>query len=169
MIADLGTAVVVAVAMSAVTAVVSSLLGLDEDELFFRRAARHSPDGAPDDRPPGVLFLQVDGLGYETVRRAVRDGDMPTFARWLAQGSHTLTDWHCGWSSQTGASVCGILHGRNDDILGFRWYEKDRDHIMACAPGRRGDRAPPLRRAWPARGRRRRAATCSPATRRTSA
>lgn len=132
-ITDLGTAVVVVVAMSAVAALVSSVLGLDEDELFYRRTARRSPDGAPDDRPPGVLFLQVDGLGYETVRRAVRDGDMPTFARWLAQGSHALTSWHCDWSSQTGASVCGILHGRNDDILGFRWYEKDRDHIMACA------------------------------------
>ena len=132
-ISNLGTAVVVAVAMSAVAALVSSLLGLDEDELFYRRAARRSPDGAPDDRPPGVLFLQVDGLGFETVRRAVRDGDMPTFARWLAAGSHMLTSWHCDWSSQTGASVCGILHGRNDDILGFRWYEKDRDHIMACA------------------------------------
>ena len=132
-IAGLGTAVVVVVAMSAVAALVSSLLGLDEDEIFFRRAARRSTDTTPDDRPPGVLFLQVDGLGFDTVRRAVRDGDMPTFARWLAQGSHTLTDWHCDWSSQTGASVCGILHGRNDDILGFRWYEKDRDHVMACA------------------------------------
>jgi uncharacterized membrane protein YvlD (DUF360 family) len=132
-ISSLGTAVVVVVAMSAVAALVSSLLGLDEDELFYRRAARRSPDGAPDDRPPGVLFLQVDGLGVETVRRAVRDGDMPTFARWLRAGSHALTSWHCDWSSQTGASVCGILHGRNDDILGFRWYEKDRDHIMACA------------------------------------
>lgn len=132
-ISDFGTAVVVVVAMSAVAAVVSSLLGLDEDELFYRRAARRSPDEAPDDRPPGVLFLQVDGLGYETLRRAVRDGDMPTFARWLEEGSHALTSWHCDWSSQTGASVCGILHGRNDDILGFRWYEKDRDHIMACA------------------------------------
>ncbi|HEY0814206.1 MAG TPA: phage holin family protein [Pseudonocardia sp.] len=132
-ITDIGTAVIVVVAMSAVAALVSSLLGLDEDELFYRRAARRSPDGVPDDRPPGVLFLQVDGLGYETVRRAVRDGDMPTFARWLGEGSHALTSWHCDWSSQTGASVCGILHGRNDDILGFRWYEKDRDHIMACA------------------------------------
>jgi uncharacterized membrane protein YvlD (DUF360 family) len=132
-ISSLGTAVVVVVAMSAVAALVSSLLGLDEDELFYRRAARRSPDGAPDDRPPGILFLQVDGLGVETVRRAVRDGDMPTFARWLRVGSHALTSWHCDWSSQTGASVCGILHGRNDDILGFRWYEKDRDHIMACA------------------------------------
>jgi uncharacterized membrane protein YvlD (DUF360 family) len=132
-IAGLGTAVVVVVAMSAVAALVSSLLGLDEDEIFFRRAARRSTDTTPDDRPPGVLFLQVDGLGFDTVRRAVRDGDMPTFALWLAQGSHALTEWHCDWSSQTGASVCGILHGRNDDILGFRWYEKDRDHIMACA------------------------------------
>ncbi len=132
-IAGLGTAVVVVVAMSAVAALVSSLLGLDEDEIFFRRAARRSTDTTPDDRPPGVLFLLVDGLGVDTVRRAVRDGDMPTFALWLAQGSHALTEWHCDWSSQTGASVCGILHGRNDDILGFRWYEKDRDHVMACA------------------------------------
>jgi uncharacterized membrane protein YvlD (DUF360 family) len=132
-IAGLGTAVVVAVAMSAVAALVSSLLGLDEDEIFFRRAARRSTDTTADDRPPGVLFLQVDGLGFDTVRRAVRDGDMPTFARWLGQGSHALTEWQCDWSSQTGASVCGILHGRNDDILGFRWYEKDRDHVMACA------------------------------------
>jgi uncharacterized membrane protein YvlD (DUF360 family) len=132
-IAGLGTAVIVVVAMSAVAALVSSVLGLDEDEIFFRRAARRSTDTTPDDRPPGVLFLQVDGLGFDTVRRAVRDGDMPTFAFWLAQGSHALTEWHCDWSSQTGASVCGILHGRNDDILGFRWYEKDRDHVMACA------------------------------------
>jgi uncharacterized membrane protein YvlD (DUF360 family) len=136
-IADLRTAVVLVVAMSAVAAAVSSLLAIDEDEIFFRRTARRrnhgdGPEGA-DDRPPGVLFLQIDGLGYDTVRRAVRDGDMPTFAAWLAEGSHKLTDWHCDWSSQTGASVCAILHGSNHDILGFRWYEKDRDHVMACA------------------------------------
>ncbi len=131
-IADLGTAVVLVVVLSGVAALVSSVLGLDEDEIFFRRAAARS-GGGPDDRPPGVLFLQVDGLGYDTVRRAVRDGDMPTLARWLAEGSHALTEWHCDWSSQTGASVCGILHGSNADVLGFRWYEKDRDHVVACA------------------------------------
>ncbi len=136
-IADLRTGVLVAIAVALIGAVVSSLLSLDEDELFFRRTRRRgartgtSPDGA-DDRPPGVLFLQVDGLSLDTARRAVRDGDMPTFARWLAEGSHRLTGWHCDWSSQTGASVCGALHGSNDDILGFRWYEKDRDHMMYC-------------------------------------
>ena len=109
---------------------VSSVLAVDEDELFFRRARRKAGrpgDGA--DRPPGVLFLQIDGLAYDTARRAVRDGSMPTLAAWLRSGSHALTSWHTDWSSQTGAAVSGILHGSNHDILGFRWYEKDRDHI----------------------------------------
>ena len=134
-VANLRTAVLVVIAVSAVGALVSSLLAVDEDEVFFRRAARRFrrvEDGGGDE-PPGVLLLQIDGLGYDTVRRAVRDGDLPTLASWLVEGSHALTDWHCDWSSQTGASVCGLLHGSNDDILGFRWYEKDRDHVMACA------------------------------------
>jgi uncharacterized membrane protein YvlD (DUF360 family) len=135
-IVDLRTGVLVAVGMALVGVVVSSVLALDEDELFFRRARRRGAragvgaDGS-DELPPGVIFLQVDGLGVDTLRRAVRDGDMPTFARWLGEGSHRLTHWHCDWSSQTGASVCGILHGSNDDILGFRYYEKDRDHVVA--------------------------------------
>ena len=134
-VANIRTAVVVAIVMAGVAGLVSSMLAIDEDEVFFRRAARRfRKDGSdPCDDPPGVLLLQIDGLGYDTVRRAVRDGDLPTLARWLSEGSHVLTDWHCDWSSQTGASVCGLLHGSNDDILGFRWYEKDRDHVMACA------------------------------------
>jgi hypothetical protein len=137
LVANLRTAVIVAVVMSAVGGLVSGLLAIDEDEVFFRRAARRfrRGDGADqgDDDPPGVLLLQIDGLGFDTVRRGARDGDLPTLARWLNEGTHVLTDWHCDWSSQTGASVCALLHGSNDDILGFRWYEKDRDHVMACA------------------------------------
>jgi uncharacterized membrane protein YvlD (DUF360 family) len=134
---DFRTAVIVTLGMAAVGALISSLLAIDEDEIFFRRAnrrrRRHAVAPGPGELPSGVLFLQIDGLGYDTVRRAIRDGDMPTFAAWLAEDSHTLTPWQTDWSSQTGASVCGILHGSNHDILGFRWYEKDRDHVMACA------------------------------------
>jgi uncharacterized membrane protein YvlD (DUF360 family) len=125
------TSTVVAVAMAGVSGAVNSLLAVDEDELFFRRARRRArPRAAGDARPPGVLFLQIDGLGYDTARRAVRDGSMPTLAAWLRSGSHVLTSWHTDWSSQTSASVCGILHGSTYDIHGFRWYEKDRDHLV---------------------------------------
>ena len=172
-IAGLGTAVVVVLVLSAVGALASSLLGLDEDEIFFRRAARRARGTPrdPDDRPPGVLFLQVDGLGHDTARRAVRDGNMPTFAAWLAAGSHGLTHWHTDWSSQTGAGVCGILHGHNADILGYRYYEKDRDHVVVCGtprtPPTSSAATPTAAACWPstAPG----TATCSPATPRTSA
>ncbi|TNC24543.1 phage holin family protein [Amycolatopsis alkalitolerans] len=129
------TGILVVLGISVVNAIVSSVLAIDEDEIFFRRAIRRSRRGPGHlaDQPPGVIFLQVDGLGYDVVRRAVRDGDMPTLARWLAAGSHKLSMWRTDWSSQTGSSVSGILHGSNHDILGFRWYEKDRDHVMACA------------------------------------
>jgi uncharacterized membrane protein YvlD (DUF360 family) len=129
-VADFRVALVVAVALAAVSGVVSSLLAVDEDELFFRRARRRAGRTPPEvDRPAGVVFLQIDALAHETARRAVRDGWMPNLAGWLRSGSHTMTSWHTDWSSQTGAAVSGILHGSNHDILGFRWYEKDRDHI----------------------------------------
>jgi uncharacterized membrane protein YvlD (DUF360 family) len=130
---SLSTAVVVALAMSGVAALTSSLLALNEDELFFRRARRRAPGTEDADRPPGVLFLQLDGLGHAVAQRAVRDGSMPTLAAWLRAGSHTLTSWHTDWSSQTGAAQSGILQGSNDDVLGFRWYEKDRDHVLSVS------------------------------------
>ncbi|KQS68860.1 phage holin family protein [Modestobacter sp. Leaf380] len=126
------TSVVVAVVMAGVAALISSALALDEDELFFRRARRKAT-GAPEDDVPGVLFLQIDGLGHQVAQRAVRDGSMPTLAAWLRADSHVLTSWHTDWSSQTGASVCGILHGDNHDIVGFRWYEKERDRVVAVS------------------------------------
>lgn len=126
------TSVVVAVSMAGVAALISSLLAIDEDEVFFRRARRRRTGGAATP-VPGVLFLQVDGLGHATAQRAVRDGTMPTLAAWLREGSHRLTSWHTDWSSQTGASVCGILQGSNFDVVGFRWYEKDRDRVLAVS------------------------------------
>ncbi|KQS60676.1 hypothetical protein ASG36_07260 [Geodermatophilus sp. Leaf369] len=129
------TSVVVAVAMAGVAAVISSALALDEDELFHRRARRKAGDGTRDD-VPGVLFLQIDGLGHAIARRAVRDGTMPTLAAWLRADSHVLTSWHTDWSSQTGASVCGILQGDNFDVVAFRWYEKERDRVVTVShPG----------------------------------
>ncbi|WP_409331748.1 phage holin family protein [Trujillonella humicola] len=126
-----GTGVAVAVGMAAVSGVVSSLLAIDDDELFFRRARRRARRSAEaPGQPPGVLFLQIDALSHDTARRAVRDGSMPNVAAWLREGSHALTSWHTDWSSQTGAAVSGILFGSNHDVFGFRWYEKERDRLV---------------------------------------
>ncbi|MFD5460715.1 alkaline phosphatase family protein, partial [Streptomyces olivaceus] len=70
------------------------------------------------------------------LRDAVEAGTLPTVARWLgrdgASATHRLDLWRTDWSSQTGASQLGILHGSNHDVPAFRWYEKDSGEVMVC-------------------------------------
>jgi uncharacterized membrane protein YvlD (DUF360 family) len=125
---DLGTAIGVALVLALANTMLTSLLTLDDEDVYYRRIIRRAarrvrPEGASD--VPGVLFIQIDGLGMTVLRRALRDGNAPTLARWLASGSHRLLGWETGWSSQTGASQCGILHGSTFDIPAFRWLEKE--------------------------------------------
>ncbi|MFE2144944.1 alkaline phosphatase family protein, partial [Streptomyces sp. NPDC059456] len=80
---------------------------------------------------PGLVFLQLDGVGYETLRRAADSALMPTVAGRLAAG-HRIMPWRTDWSSQTGASQLGILHGSNHDVPAFRWYEKDSGEVVVC-------------------------------------
>lgn len=139
--ADPETAVVVAAVMSAVASATSTALAVRDDEAYRRRLyrladrrrRRQRREGMPgaDERAPAVVFLQLDGVGYEVLRRAAGSGVMPTVAEWLDR-SHRITSWRTDWSSQTGASQLGILHGSNFDVPAFRWYEKDTGEVVVC-------------------------------------
>ncbi|MEJ7772869.1 MAG: alkaline phosphatase family protein [Geodermatophilaceae bacterium] len=135
-IRGLPTAVLIASWLTVSTGFVSGLLSVDEDELFFRRAARRIRRRRAEvaqEPTPGMIYLQIDGLGYDVMRRALRDGNVPNLARWVRSGSHRISVWHTDWSSQTGASVAGILHGSNAGILGFRWYDKPTGRLIAMS------------------------------------
>ena len=125
----LGTAIVVALGLTLITTLVTSLLSIDDDSVWtrnvVRRSARRNAGTEPTD-VPGLFFLEIDGLGHDVLERAIRDGKAPTLARWLSDGSHRLLGWETGWSSQTGACQAGLLHGNDFDYPAFRWWEKDR-------------------------------------------
>ena len=125
----LAAAIATAIMLTVVTTAATTLLAVDDDEFFFRnvvkRQARRGAAGV-DTTVPGLLFLEVDGLAHDVLLRAIRDGNAPTLARWLRTGSHRLARWETDWSSQTGACQAGLLHGDNDDMPAFRWWEKDR-------------------------------------------
>ena len=133
-----GTALLVALVASAVGTAIAVVAGIDDDEYSLkvvRRIARRTGNAELSDTP-GIVFLEIDGLGLPTLRRAIRDGVTPTMARWLADGTHTLTEWETDLSSQTGASQAGILLGSNDNIPAFRWVEKETGRLIACSdPG----------------------------------
>ena len=79
------------------------------------------------------MFLEIDGLALPVLRRAMRDGNAPNMARWLAEDTHRLMEWETDLSSQTGASQAGILLGSNEDIPAFRWVEKESGRMMTCS------------------------------------
>ncbi|MEV5348465.1 phage holin family protein [Streptomyces achromogenes] len=142
------TAVIVAAVMSAVASATGGALAVRDDEAYRRRLHRLATRGRrahpPCPTAPGLVCVQLDGVGHDVLTNAVREGLMPTVARWLASGgpthqapahqepTHRLTPWRTDWSSQTGASQLGILHGSNFDVPAFRWYEKDRGEVMVC-------------------------------------
>jgi uncharacterized membrane protein YvlD (DUF360 family) len=121
--------VVVTIAMAGVTAIVYGLLAIDENEAWYRYVVRRQArrrGRATRSEVPGVLFLEIDGLAHDVLRRALSDGSAPNLAAWLRSGSHRLERWETDWSSQTGACQAGLLHGSNEDMPAFRWWEKDR-------------------------------------------
>lgn len=139
------TAVVVAAVMSAVASATSTALAVRDDNAYRRRLSRLADRrrrrtgtgrGADNGRsgPPGTVFIQLDGVGHDVLAQAAADGLMPTVAHWLGdRSSHRLTPWRTDWSSQTGASQLGILHGSNYDIPAFRWYEKETGDVMVSS------------------------------------
>jgi uncharacterized membrane protein YvlD (DUF360 family) len=128
-VSSLWAGFVVAMAVTIVTTAVSGALAIDDDGFWYRNVVtRYGKRATPVAKldSPGLLFLEIDGLAHDVLVRAIRDGNAPTIARWLREGSHRLARWQTDWSSQTGACQAGLLHGNNDDMPAFRWWEKDR-------------------------------------------
>jgi uncharacterized membrane protein YvlD (DUF360 family) len=118
---------VIAFALALVSMTVAPLLDVDGDPLHLR-VVRRRIGGRGRSEPtdvPGVIMFEIDGLGEAVLREAVRDGHVPTIARWLSEGTHRILGWECDLSSQTGASQAGLLLGSNWDMPAFRWYEKE--------------------------------------------
>jgi uncharacterized membrane protein YvlD (DUF360 family) len=121
--------VVITIVLAALTAAVYSLLAIDEDDAWHRNVVRRQArrrGQAIETDVPGVLFLEIDGLAHDVLLRALQDGSAPTLAAWARSGSHRLRGWETDWSSQTGACQAGLLHGSNEDMPAFRWWEKER-------------------------------------------
>ena len=103
-----------------------SFYGLLVQQLLLKRAA-------PPSDQPGLVIIQVDGLAHPILAGRVRAGSVNTMARWIREGSHKLSRWEAILPSMTSASQAGILHGNNDGIPAFRWYERDRGHLMVSS------------------------------------
>jgi hypothetical protein len=77
-------------------------------------------------RRPGLIIIQIDGLSYDHLLRALDQGYMPHTQQMIASGRARASRWRCGLPSTTPAAQAGLLYGDSFDIPGFRWYDKER-------------------------------------------
>ncbi len=127
------TAFTAGLALALISALISAVLGVEDAGSFYegvieRRLAgqRHSPDKG---RTMGLVMLEIDGLSYHHLRKAVADGYMPHVRSMIERGGYVLSRVDCGLPSQTSACQAGIFFGNNYDIPAFRWFDKARDKL----------------------------------------
>lgn len=113
----------------------SLALGLGEDDSYYgtlvRTLAARRTDTIRTDEP-GLVIIQIDGLSHDVISHAVRAGRVPEMTRWIRRGTHRLGHWDALLPATTPASQAGILHGNNDGIPNFRWWEKKGQRLLVA-------------------------------------
>ncbi len=120
-------AFLIALLLTVVSMIIASIFSIEDEPVIYhgilrtikRRAVRTEDIGRP-----GLIFIEIDGLGEKVLREAMARGKMANLKRWIDSGSHRLIGWVSDLSSQTSAAQAGILHGNNFDIPAFRWYDR---------------------------------------------
>ena len=129
------SALIASFVYAAINTALTALLGVDRGGSYFgllvssllaKRAAEKT------DRP-GLVIIQIDGLAHPILAARIRAGSVNTLASWVRDGTHKLSRWEAILPSMTSASQAGNLHGTNDGIPAFRWYERDRQKLMVSS------------------------------------
>jgi uncharacterized membrane protein YvlD (DUF360 family) len=119
-----------------ILAALSTLIGLGEDDSYYGALVRSlvgRQDGVMERTDqPGLVIIQIDGLSHDVASAALRAGRVPTMSSWIRSGSHKLAHWNALLPSTTPASQAGILHGTNDGIPNFRWWEKKERRLLVA-------------------------------------
>ncbi len=131
----LTTAIIASFIYAIINTVLTAILGVDSggsyygllvQRLLVQRSKGHSDK-------PGLVIIQIDGLAHPILAGRMRAGSVNTMAGMVRDRSHKLSRWEAILPSMTSGSQAGILHGNNDGIPAFRWYERDREHLMASS------------------------------------
>ncbi len=129
-----------------VNTVLTGVLEIDEHGSYYqsviiRQAARRQQSASEDEAAggrvaaagTGLVMLEIDGLSYHHMRKALEEGRMPTLQRMMEEEGYQLSFVDCGLPSQTSSCQAGIMFGDNYDIPAFRWFDKDEQKLYVSS------------------------------------
>jgi uncharacterized membrane protein YvlD (DUF360 family) len=127
-IASFATALIGALVLTLVNTLLGNLVRLDDDHSFYAKMMdRFSVLTGPkpvEGAGRGLIILQIDGLSYGSLKRAIQRGKMPYVGALLRRRRVAIRKWFPGLPAQTSAVQAGIFYGDSFDIPGFHWYDK---------------------------------------------
>ncbi|HET7087218.1 MAG TPA: phage holin family protein [Anaerolineae bacterium] len=133
-ITSLVAAVAGTLVLAAVNTLITSFTTIDDDDSFFQgvveRISKHQRIKGAAEPGRGIVMLELDGLSYDRIKRAIEKGTMPTVREMIDKDGYVLSPIDCGLPSQTSACQAGIMYGDNYDIPAFRWYDKDQGKLF---------------------------------------
>ncbi len=72
----------------------------------------------------GLVIVHIDGLGYDYLVEAIKQGRMPFVSGLLEKEGYEILRYRSGLPSTTPFVQAGILYGNNSEIPSFRWWDK---------------------------------------------
>ena len=118
-----------------VNTILVAIFSISGDDSYFAilmQQVSASREGVVRTDKPGLVVVQIDGLAQPILARQIRAGRVPHLSNWVRSGRYRLSGWEALLPPTTPASQAGILHGNNDGIPAFRWYEKGPGRVMVA-------------------------------------
>jgi uncharacterized membrane protein YvlD (DUF360 family) len=129
------SALVASFVYATVNTILVAIFSITSDDSYFAilmQQVSAGREGVVRTDQPGLVVVQIDGLAHPILARQIRAGRVPHLSNWVRSGRYRLSGWVALLPPTTPASQAGILHGNNDGIPAFRWYEKGPGRIMVA-------------------------------------
>jgi uncharacterized membrane protein YvlD (DUF360 family) len=129
-------ALVASLIYATATTILVAIFSISSDDSYFAVLVQQlAARGADVHRTeaPGLVIVQIDGLARAILTRQIQAGRASNLSEWVRSGRFRLDGWEALLPPTTPASQAGILHGNNDGIPAFRWYEKASGRTMVAS------------------------------------
>jgi uncharacterized membrane protein YvlD (DUF360 family) len=128
------SAFIAGLVFSLINTIITGVISVDDEDSFYQgvveRLAMRQTYQDKDLSTRGLVMMEIDGLSYHHIQKALKDGHMPNLQKMIDEDSYALSRIDCGLPSQTSACQAGIMFGDNFDIPAFRWYDKDEQKLF---------------------------------------
>ena len=103
--------------------------GLSRSERTIRRLGLSVSEGTGEE--PGLLLIQIDGLGQDQFERAIAGGKMPFLARLARLGGHEVRTFYSGLPSTTAAIQGELYYGMRTGVPAFSYRDPRTGEIVS--------------------------------------